>query len=204
MKKWTVDDAYKILNKDPVMKKIIKETGKLNHGKQTDVYFSMLRSIASQQLSVKAAETIFNRFLDLFPNRDPHPVKLTKIDIEKLRAAGLSYSKGQYLKNIATFADTHGLEYRILNKMDDQELIDYLTQIKGVGRWTAEMILMFTMNRPDVLPVDDLGIKNGMKRLYNLKSEGKKLIKDMEEVSQIWRPYRTLACRHVWSYKDGL
>lgn len=203
MKKWTVDDAYKILTKDPVMKKIIKVSGKLEHGKQTDVYFSMLRSIASQQLSVKAADTIFNRFLDLFPGRDPLPQKVKKIDIEKLRAAGLSYSKGQYLKNIAEFAGTHGLEYKILNKMEDHELIAYLTQIKGVGRWTAEMILMFTMNRPDVLPVDDLGIKNAMKNLYKLNSEGKKLIVEMEEVSEMWRPYRTLACRHLWRFKDG-
>jgi DNA-3-methyladenine glycosylase II len=202
MKKWTTDDAYKILNKDPIMKKIIKATGKLEHGKQTDVYFSMLRSITSQQLSVKAAETIFNRFLDLFPGRDPLPAKVIKIDIEKLRASGLSYSKGQYLKNIAEFSKTHGLEYRILNKLNDEDLIDYLVQIKGVGRWTAEMILMFTMNRPDVLPVDDLGIKNAMIHHYKLDGSGKKLISQMIEVAEQWKPYRTLASRHLWRYKD--
>jgi len=202
MKKWTTEDAYKVLKKDPVMKKIVQSTGELMHGKHTNVYYSMLRSIASQQLSVKAADTIFNRFLDLFPERNPLPAKVIKIDIEKLRASGLSYSKSQYLKNIAEFSGTHGLDYKILNKLDDHELITYLTQIKGVGRWTAEMILMFTMNRSDVLPVDDLGIRNAMKYHYKIKSEGKKLLLEMEEVSQMWRPYRTLACRHLWRYKD--
>jgi len=202
MFKWNADDAYKVLKRDPVMKKIIQATGKLTFGKQTDVYYSMLRSIASQQLSVKAADTIFNRFLDLFPDRDPVPTKVVKIDIEKLRASGLSYSKSQYLKNIALFSKTHGLDYRILNKLSDQDLIDYLTQIKGVGRWTAEMILMFTMNRPDVLPVDDLGIRNSIRHHYKLSGEGKKLVVQMEEVSQLWKPYRTLACKHLWRYKD--
>ena len=202
--KWDIDKAYSVLRRDPVMKKIIRSTGKLEHGKRTDVYFSMLRSITSQQLSVKAADTIFNRFLDLFPGRDPIPAKVTKINIEKLRAAGLSYSKASYLKNIAEFSITHGLEYAKMNKLNDDELITYLTAIKGVGRWTSEMILMFTMNRPDVLPVDDLGIRNAIKYHYKLNGEGKKLLSQMESVAEIWRPYRTLACRHLWRFKDTI
>jgi DNA-3-methyladenine glycosylase II len=203
MKNWSIDDAYRVLQKDPVMKKIIRTTGRLTHGRRSDVYFSMLRSITSQQLSVKAAETIFNRFLDLFPERDPIPARVSKINIEKLRAAGLSYSKASYLKNIAVFSQTHGLDYAKMNKKSDDELIEYLTAIKGVGRWTAEMILMFTMNRPDILPVDDLGIQNSMKHHYNIKGDRKKLLTQMEMVAEVWRPYRTLACRHLWRYKDG-
>lgn len=202
MIKWSVDDAYKVLRKDPVMKNIIKSTGKLTAHRSNDVYFSMLRSIASQQLSTKAADTIFNRFLNLFPDGYPHPEIVRKMNLDMLRSVGLSYSKGQYLKNIAEFSVTHGLEYRKLNKMNDDDLIDYLTQIKGVGRWTAEMILMFTMNRPDVLPVDDLGIRNSMIHHYKLRGEGKKLIARMHEVAEVWRPYRTLACLHLWRYRD--
>jgi DNA-3-methyladenine glycosylase II len=168
MKSWNIDDAYKVLRKDPVMKHIIKSTGKLTVHRSNDVYFSMLRSVASQQLSTKAADTIFNRFLNLFPDGYPHPEIVGKMKLEILRSVGLSYSKGQYLKNIAEFSVTNGLEYRKLNKMSDDDLIEYLTQIKGVGRWTAEMILMFTMNRPDVLPVDDLGIRNSMIHHYKL------------------------------------
>jgi DNA-3-methyladenine glycosylase II len=202
MKKWNHDDAYKVLRKDPVMKEIIRSTGKIESTGRRDVYFSMLRSISSQQLSTKAADTIFNRFLNLFPDRDPHPQIIAKIDIEMLRSVGLSYSKSQYLKNIAEFSLTAGLEYRKLSRLSDDDLISYLTQIKGVGRWTAEMILMFTMNRPDVLPVDDLGIRNSMVHHYKLKGEGKKLIAQMHATAEMWRPYRTLACRHLWRKRD--
>jgi DNA-3-methyladenine glycosylase II len=203
MIKWNTEEAYKILKKDPVMKKVISSTGEIKPVKRTDIYFSLLNSIASQQLSVKAADTIFNRFLDLFPERKPEAALVTKINIEKLRNAGLSYAKAGYLKNIADYNITHGLEYKKLNRMDDEQLLEYLTAIKGVGRWTGEMILMFTMNRPDVLPVDDLGIRTGIQRLYGLTGTGKKLTEEIVEVAQKWKPYRTLACRHVWRYRDA-
>ncbi len=184
------------------MKAIIKKTGKLDPVKNTNLYFSLLQSITNQQLSTKAGDTIFGRFLDLFPERKPLPEKVIKINIEKLRAAGLSYAKVGYLKNIAEFSLTHGLEYRKLNKMDDDALMEYLTSIKGVGRWTAEMILMFTVNRPDILPVDDIGIRNEMKKMYGIDGEGKKLIEQMNLVATPWKPYRSLACRHLWRHRD--
>ena len=199
---WEIQDAYKILQKDPVMKAIIKKTGKLDPVKNTNLYFSLLQSITSQQLSTKAGDTIFGRFLDLFPERKPVPEKVIKINIEKLRAAGLSYAKAGYLKNIAEFSLTHGLEYRKLNKMEDDALMEYLTSIKGVGRWTAEMILMFTVNRPDILPVDDIGIRNEMRKMYGIDGEGKKLIEQMRLFATPWKPYRTLACRHLWRHRD--
>jgi DNA-3-methyladenine glycosylase II len=194
--------AYRVLQRDSVMKSIIKKTGKLKPVKNTNLYFSLLQSITSQQLSTKAGDTIFGRFLDLFPGRDPVPEKVIKMNIEKLRAAGLSYAKAGYLKNIAEFSLSSGLEYRKLNKMQDDELITYLTSIKGVGRWTAEMILMFTVNRPDVFPVDDIGIRNEMKIHYKLEGEGRELVEQMKEVAEQWRPYRTLACRHLWRVRD--
>lgn len=202
-KAWDLKAAYKVLKKDPVLKKVIRQTGELPHGKHKDVYFALLQSITSQQLSAKAGDTIFGRFLSLFKDEDPQPERLIKVNVEKLRSAGLSYAKAGYLKNIANYAITHGFEYRKLSKLSDEELITYLTAIKGVGRWTAEMILMFTMNRPDILPLDDIGIRNAMRDLYGLKGEGAKLRKEMEEAANVWRPYRTLACRHLWRYRDS-
>src|SRR5688572_3383275 len=108
--------AYRVLQKDTVMKSIIKKTGKLEPVKNTNLYFSLLQSITSQQLSAKAGDTIFSRFLDLFPGRDPVPEKVIKMNIEKLRAAGLSYAKAGYLKNIAEFSLSSGLEFRRLNR----------------------------------------------------------------------------------------
>src|SRR6186713_2548686 len=134
---WDIQDAYRVLHKDPVLKKVIRKTGKLDPVKNTNLYFALLQSITSQQLSSKAGDTIFGRFLDLFPDRNPLPEKLVLIHTEKLRAAGLSYAKAGYLKNIAEYSMTTGLEYRKLKKMDDEKLMEYLTAIKGVGKWTA-------------------------------------------------------------------
>ena len=199
---WDINTAYRTLQKDPVMKAIIKKTGKFEPVKSSNLYFSLLQCITSQQLSTKAGDTIFARFLDLFPERKPVPEKVIKIHIEKLRASGLSYAKAGYIKNIAEFSITHGLEYRKLNKMEDDALMEYLTSIKGVGRWTAEMILMFTVNRPDILPVDDVGIRNEMKKLYGIKGEGKQFVEQMHLTSEPWKPFRTLACRHLWRHRD--
>jgi len=196
--------AYKVLGKDPVLKKVIKSTGKFEASRPNpDVYFALLQSITSQQLSAKAGDTIFGRFLDLFSDGVPHPDKVIKMNIEKMRNAGLSYAKAGYIKNIAKFSITNGLEYRKLNRMDDEELMNYLIAIKGVGRWTSEMILMFTLNRPDILPVDDVGIRNEMKALYDIEGEGKVFVENMKEIAQAWQPYRTLACRHLWRYRDS-
>jgi DNA-3-methyladenine glycosylase II len=204
IKMYDLSKAYRILRRDPVMKSIISVTGKLEHNVERDVYFALLESIASQQLSVKAADTIFNRFLDLFPGRNPHPDKVIRINIEKMRNAGLSYAKSEYIKNIARYSKKPGLDDKLLRKLDDEALLDYLTAIKGVGRWTAEMILMFSLNRPDVFPVDDLGIRQSMIRHYQLKGEGKKLIVKMNDIAENWRPYRSLAARHLWRIKDSV
>ncbi len=200
--KWSTDDAYKLLRKDPVMKKIISVTGKLAPVPSKNLYEALLTSVVSQQLSVKAADTIWSRVVDLFPEGKPHPELLLKVKDDHLRNAGLSYSKAGYLKNIARFSLEQTLEYRKLYRKTNEELIEYLTAIKGVGKWTAEMILMFSLNRPDVFPVDDVGIQQAMKNHYSLKSTGKKLHADMHSVAATWSPYRSLACRHLWRFKD--
>lgn len=202
--KWSVEDAYLTLRKDPILKKIIKATGKLDPVASKDLYTSLLTSIVSQQLSVKAADTIYSRFILLFPNKIPHPELILKLHDDQLRAVGLSYQKAGYLKNIATFSKEKTLSYKSLYRKSNDDLIEYLTEIKGVGRWTAEMILMFSLNRADVFPVDDLVIQNAIKKHYNLLSKGKELHKEMNEIAERWQPYRSLACRHLWKFKDEI
>lgn len=190
------------LKKDKVLAKVIDKVGPLETRKSEDLYLSLMRAIVSQQLSVKAADTIWNRFRALFKEAYPAPAKLLKLKDEKLRSVGLSYQKAGYLKNIARFALEQSLDYNHLQTKTDEELIDYLVQIKGVGRWTVEMILMFSLQRPDVFPIDDLGIQNGIKALYNIGAEKKELFQQMELLAEKWRPHRTMACRYIWRYKD--
>lgn len=166
------------------------------------IYYDLLESIVSQQLSVKAATTIFNRFLLLFPDNYPHPDMLVNIEPERLRSAGLSNQKAAYLQNVARFSLANDLEGHDWDSMDDHEIIRFLTQIKGVGQWTVEMLLMFTLGRPDILPVDDLGIQQGMTKIFNINLTGKALKLKMIEVAEPWRPWRTIACRYVWRWKD--
>ena len=170
--------------------------------KSADIYMALLSSIVSQQLSIKAADTIFNRFLALYPDQYPPPEQLARTRATRLRAAGLSKQKAQYLKNVARFAiEEDGLNYRKLQKKTDQELIDHLTQIKGVGRWTVEMLLMFSLDRKDIFPVDDLGIQQAIKKLYQLEYEGKELKQRMQTIAENWKPYRSIVCKYLWHWK---
>lgn len=167
------------------------------------VYYDLLDSIVSQQLSVKAATTIFNRFCALFPDNYPHPELLSAIETERLRSAGLSNQKASYLQNVASFSLQYDLVNHSWDSMSDDEIIDFLTRIKGVGKWTAQMILMFTIGRPDIFPVDDLGIQQAMVRLCELDEKDKKLKQKMIELAEPWRPYRTVASRYLWRWKDS-
>ncbi|MFD1316877.1 DNA-3-methyladenine glycosylase family protein [Namhaeicola litoreus] len=164
---------------------------------ETDIYQSLLRSIVSQQLSGKVADVIWKRFLDLF-DLYPEPEKLLNNDLIELRNAGLSFNKARYLQNVAEFSLQNDLSFEKLILLSDLEIIDLLTQIKGVGKWTAQMILMFPLDRPDVFPIDDLGIQQGIKRLYQLDEEKTELKKKMIEISECWRPYRSLASKYIW------
>jgi DNA-3-methyladenine glycosylase II len=199
------DKQLSHLKKDKALKKVIDQVGILKQKKDLDLYLSLLRAIVGQQLSIKAAATIWGRFLQLFKEGYPEPRLLLRLKDDKLRSVGLSYQKAGYLKNIATFSIEKTLDYKKLKPKKDEELIEYLVEIKGVGRWTVEMILMFNLNREDIFPKDDLGIQNGIKSLYQLNSETKKdLFKEMDLVAEKWRPYRTLACMYIWRHKDTL
>jgi len=202
------EKAIKHLKNDLLLKKVIDNTVLEDINRAESVYESLLRSIISQQLSVKVAATIHGRFIKLFKDQYPAPEQLLKMDIEVLRSAGLSRQKTSYVQNVANFF----IKKNLLNQQDwkgekDEEIIEKLITIKGVGKWTVQMILMFTLDRPDVFPIDDLGIQQAMIRLYKLEDkytkdrQGKKdLRKKLLQISEPWSPFRTLACRYLWRW----
>lgn len=192
------------LSKDLVLKRLVeaipfRELAINSQG----VYLDLLGSIISQQLSIKVAAVIERRFLAIFPDNMPHPHLLIEKDIPTLRSAGLSQQKAAYLQNVATFFQEENLLEKDWSGMDNDEIIRYLTQIKGVGKWTVEMILMFSLSRPDVLPLDDLGIRQGIANLYGVTETGKPMLQRMTDIAAAWQPYRSYACLYLWRYKDG-
>ena len=154
-----------------------------------DIYHDLLGSIISQQLSVKAAATIENRFFNLFPDRQPYPALLVTMETEVLRGCGLSGQKASYMRNIAQYWIDNQALNRDWRAMSDDEIIAALTTIKGVGKWTVQMILMFRLNRPDVFPIDDLGIRQGMIKLYEVQETGKDLVRCQAEQKEVLGPY---------------
>lgn len=196
-------DAISHLKKDPALQGILDKVAVPDFTPSGKVYYDLLESIVSQQLSTKVATVIFNRLLALFPDGYPHPQQLIDIESDRLRSVGLSNQKASYLQNVARFSLENDLENHAWHTLSDAEVIAFLTKIKGVGQWTVEMILMFTLGRPDVFPIDDLGIQQAMTRLYQLEESGKNLKKRMLELAQPWQPYRTVASRFLWRWKDA-
>ncbi|CAN5132699.1 3-methyladenine DNA glycosylase AlkA [soil metagenome] len=192
------------LNKDKKLKKIIALQEPYVLESRKNVYLHLCSSIMSQQLSTKVAAVIYNRFLNLYKNKKPTPQQIIDTPVETLRSIGLSNAKAQYVQNVCRFFIAEKITDASLHKMSNEELIKYLSSIKGVGQWTVEMILMFTLGREDVFALDDLGIQQGIAKLYNLDTTDKKALKaKMLEVSAKWSPYRTYACRYLWGWKDS-
>jgi DNA-3-methyladenine glycosylase II len=147
---------------------------------------------------------IYRRFLALYNGKEPMPQQIIDTPFDQLRAIGLSNNKVSYVKNVAQFEIDNGMDAKKLRKMSNDEVIEYLTAIKGVGRWTVEMLLMFALGREDVFAVDDLGIQNAMIGLYKLdRTDKKQFREDMLRISAKWSPYRTYACVHLWRWKDN-
>jgi DNA-3-methyladenine glycosylase II len=141
----------------------------------------------------------------LYKNKKPTPQHIINTPIETLRSIGLSYAKANYIQNVCRFFIDEKITDAKLNKLSNEELIKYLSQIKGVGQWTVEMILMFTLGREDVFALDDLGIQQAIQKLYQLDGLDKKALKEkMLQVSEKWKPYRTYACRYLWGWKDNV
>ena len=191
---------------DPVMARLVDEHAvvvrrDLKRERPGDAYGALLRSIVGQQLSTKAARTIYGRMTDLFDGHAPTPQQLLDVDPERIRAAGLSYGKISYLRDLAAHVVDGSLELERLPELTDEEVTAQLTAIKGLGQWTADMFLMFHLGRPDILPVGDLGIRRAVQVEYRMRKlpDAKRL----EKVGRPWRPYRTLACLFLWSSLDN-
>jgi DNA-3-methyladenine glycosylase II len=190
------------LSKDRKFARVLTDQAPLKLVKRKQVHLHLCGSIMSQQLSTKVAAVIYKRFSKLYSGK-PSPGQILDTSYETLRSIGLSGAKVNYIHNVARFAMEHGMDHQVLGKMNNEEVIEYLTRIKGVGRWTAEMLLMFTLGREDVFAVDDLGIQQAMIRIYKLdNSDKKKFREDMLRISNKWTPYRTYACLHLWKHKE--
>ena len=198
--------ALATLRADPVMARLVDEHHEvvrrdMARERPGDAYGALLRSIVGQQLSTKAARTIYGRLADIFGGRAPTPRELLQTEPERIRAAGLSNAKVAYLRDLAVHVEEGTLELERLPELSDEEVAEQLTAIKGLGQWTADMFLMFHLQRPDVLPVGDQGIRNAVKVNYRLRKlpDSKRL----EKIGRPWRPYRTLACVYLWSSLDN-
>ena len=192
------------LIKDKKLALILKEQT-VELMQRDNIPLQLMASSMSQQLSTKVADVIFKLFIALYNNKEPKPQQVLDTPIETLRSIGLSGQKATYIHNVAAFFIENKLTDARLKKMDNETIITTLTQIKGVGQWTTEMLLMFTLSREDIFPIDDLGIQQGMSVLYKINMENKKEMKaQMEKVAEKWKPYRTYACLHIWRWKDEM
>lgn len=191
------------LKKDKILAILIDNCTIYIEKKPIKVFDDLIRSIVSQQLSTSAAATIYGRFINSFHNETPIAKQIQNRDVEDLRQYGLSYQKAGYIKNVVQHFEDNNLFDTNWDQWTDEDIIAELTKIKGVGKWTVEMILMFSLFREDVLPLDDLIIRNHMVSLYKVTSEKKQLVADLNAVAASWRPYRTYACRYLWAAKDS-
>lgn len=193
------------LSKDKKLKKLIEEHGIFTLTKQKNLCLYLCYSIMSQQLSTKVAKVIRQRFLGLYGGKEPTPQQIVDTPFSALRNIGMSNAKVSYVQNVAKFEIEKGMDHKKLAKLNNEEVIEYLTQIKGVGRWTTEMLLMFALCREDVFALDDLGLQNAIIGLYELKHRKKKTLQaSLLKISGQWAPYRTYACMYLWRWKDNL
>jgi DNA-3-methyladenine glycosylase II len=189
-----------LLRAEPTMRGIVRRVGPLGLEARGRPYQSLLRAILYQQLAGAAAAAIERRFLALYGGRVPEPDELLATPPEALRAVGLSRQKASYLHSLAGHAATGQLELRRLARASDDEVIEAVTAVKGIGRWTADMLLMFCLGRPDVLPVGDLGIQRVMMELYGLPKlpDAKRML----AIAEPWRPYRSAGTWYLWRIGD--
>lgn len=192
---------------DPVLGAIIDAAGPDGLGdgrpeRPDDHYGALLRAIVGQQLSTKAARTIYGRLIERYGGRTPTPEELIADDLDALRlAAGLSRAKARYLRSLAEHVVSGELELERFDELPDEQVSAELVAVKGLGQWTADMFLMFHLGRPDVLPVGDLGIRRAVERAYGLPRLPDAA--QLTEIAEPWRPHRTLACRYLWHSLDN-
>jgi DNA-3-methyladenine glycosylase II len=187
-----------LARRDPVLRDLMRRYGPcgLGNAQHTDPFRALIRAIISQQLSTHAAATIARRFEALFAGQ-PTPIDVGGTPDEQLRAVGLSTQKIRYIRDLCARIEGGLLPLDALDQMSDEDVITALTQVKGIGRWTAEMFLMFRLQRPDVLPVDDLGIVKAVQRAYRMRTLPSP--QRLTRLGESWRPYRSVACWYLWA-----
>jgi DNA-3-methyladenine glycosylase II len=192
-----------LARRDPVMRDLIRVIGPcgLRDRQHADPFKALLRAIIGQQLSSKAAATISARVFALFPDGMPTPALVAAVDDNRLRGCGLSTQKLRYIRDLAARVLDGTLPLSDIERMPDAAVVDALTQVKGIGRWTAEMFLMFRLHRPDVLPVGDLGIIKAVQRAYGLRKAPSP--ERLTRIGESWRPYRSVACWYLWASLDN-
>lgn len=195
------EGAAHVSRADARLRSLVEHHGPIEFRPRGRLFYSLVRSILSQQLNGSAAQLIISRVNGLFLPGVITPEKLKRIPPAKLRAAGVSPQKAVYLKDLAARIVSGRLDLRRLRGMKDAEVIEALDKVKGVGRWTAQMVLIFSLGRPDVLPVDDYGIRLAVRRVYGLRSLPKPA--QIERIARPWHPYSTVACFYLWRQKDS-
>ncbi|HXH60897.1 MAG TPA: hypothetical protein VNI20_06015 [Fimbriimonadaceae bacterium] len=193
--------AVRKLKEDRTLKPLVAAYPAPEFQLATDVFASLASAIVSQQLSTKAAATIYDRLLKLIKKKKPDARAVLKCSVEDLRGVGMSRPKAGYLLDLAEKTLSHELHIERFYDMPDADVVEEVTQVKGLGEWSAHMFLMFALNRPDVWPVGDLGIKNAAKRLVG--SEDHLPLDEMLELAEPWRPYRTVASLYLWDSLDN-
>jgi DNA-3-methyladenine glycosylase II len=189
------------LKKDKLLYRVIQQLGPIPLQPTGDPFVHLIRTVAGQQLSVKAAASIFEKFSKLLPK--PKPASVLALTIEELRSAGFSYGKASYIHNIAQFWTDKKITAKTFAQMDDEAVIEMLTEIKGVGRWSVEILLAFALGRPNVFFADDLGIQQGMCIIYGWDAtDKKKLRQQMMEKAKSFAPYCTTVCLYIWKWKN--
>jgi DNA-3-methyladenine glycosylase II len=192
--RWEMSEAVSVLRRDPQFRAIIQDVGPVELRARRPYFWLLASAIIAQQVSGAAARTINGRVRALYPNeRYPKPKSILATSAQALRGAGVSRQKARYLRALAEEFERGGLQGVRFSRLSDEEIIERLTAVVGIGRWTAEMFLIFSMRRRDVFPVDDLGIRKGMEQLF-----GAAQVPDMVERAEPWRPYRTVASLYLW------
>ncbi len=191
-----------LLRRDPVLAALIRKHGEcgLAKAQRTEHFSALVRAITGQQLSTKAAATIFSRLVALMPD-GVTPAALSSLTDEQMRAVGMSRQKISYFRDLCDKASSGVVPLDALDALSDEEVITALTAVKGIGRWSAEMFLMFRLHRPDVLPVDDLGIVNAVKNVYKLRK--RPTAERIRKLGEAWRPYRSVASWYLWRSLDN-
>ena len=200
------DPLEQLRASDPVMRRLVDEHGPLDEeerrrGRPLEPYGALVRSIVGQQLSTKAARSIYERLTALFDGRTPTPPELLAADPEDVRSVGLSRPKVAYLRSLAEHVESGELELARLSELPDEEVTEQLTAVKGLGQWTADMFLIFHLGRPDVLPVGDLGVRRAAERAYGLPDLPDAA--QLTEIGEPWRPHRSLASLYLWRSLDN-